>query len=89
MDQLANMEGSGLIPLLVDSKYEDLQRMYNLFKRVEGGLDLLRKMMGAHITSQGLALVQDPEKVRPHCRLLPATGPPVTGWDCLSALPTL
>lgn len=63
MDQLANMEGSGLIPLLVDSKYEDLGRMYALFRRVEGGLDLLRKMMGAHITSQGMALVQDPEKV--------------------------
>lgn len=62
MEQLATMEGSGLIPLLVDSKYEDLGRMYSLFRRVEGGLDLLRKMMGAHITSQGMALVQDPEK---------------------------
>lgn len=64
MEQLANMEGSGLIPLLTDSKYEDLSRMYNLFKRVDGGLDLLRKMMGDHITAQGLALVTDPEKVR-------------------------
>jgi hypothetical protein len=54
MEQLANMEGSGLIPLLTDSKYEDLSRMYNLFKRVDGGLDLLRKMMGDHITAQAL-----------------------------------
>jgi hypothetical protein len=63
MEQLANMEGSGLIPLLVDSKYEDLSRMYCLFKRVEGGLELLKKMMNAHITSEGMALVNDPEKV--------------------------
>jgi cullin 3 len=85
MEQLANMEGSGLIPLLVDSKYEDLQRMYNLFKRVEGGLDLLRKMMGAHITSQGLALVQDPEKVS-HCTLTAAAWHHWPAWDRLGLL---
>lgn len=63
MERLANMEGSGLIPLLADGKYEDLGRMYALFKRVDEGLDLLRKMMGAHIAAQGTALVMDPEKV--------------------------
>jgi cullin 3 len=65
MEQLANMEGSGLIPLLVDSKYDDLSRMYCLFKRVEGGLELLKDMMGAHIKAEGMALVNDPEKVGP------------------------
>lgn len=69
MERLANMEGSGLIPLLTDNAYDDLARMYNLFKRVDKGLDLLRKMMGAHITVQGIALVNDPEKVCRVCRV--------------------
>jgi len=63
MERLANMEGSGLIPLLTDNAYDDLGRMYTLFKRVDKGLDLLRKMMGSHITSQGMSLIIDTEKV--------------------------
>lgn len=63
MERLANMEGSGLIPLLTDNAYDDLGRMHTLFKRVDKGLDLLRKMMGSHITSQGMSLIIDTEKV--------------------------
>lgn len=82
MEQLANMEGSGLIPLLADSKYEDLSRMYSLFRRVEGGLDLLRKMMGDHITAQGLALVTDPEKVCVYPPLCVCVGGGNTAHGC-------
>jgi hypothetical protein len=32
MKALVEMEGSGLVPLLMDDKYEDLGRMYSLFK---------------------------------------------------------
>lgn len=64
MERLANMEGSGLIPLLTDNAYDDLGRMYTLFKRVDKGLDLLRKMMGSHITSQGMSLIIDTEKTK-------------------------
>jgi cullin 3 len=32
MKALVEMEGSGLVPLLMDDKYEDLARMYSLFK---------------------------------------------------------
>ncbi len=44
MRTLVEMENSGLVPLLRDDKYEDLSRMYALFKRVDGGLELLRKV---------------------------------------------
>lgn len=32
MKALVDMEGSGLVPLLQDDKYEDLGRLYSLFK---------------------------------------------------------
>lgn len=63
MKALVEMEGSGLVPLLTDSAYEDLGRMYSLFKRVDGGLALLRSVLGSHIKDQGRVLVNDPEKV--------------------------
>jgi hypothetical protein len=63
MKALVEMEGSGLVPLLTDSSYEDLGRMYSLFKRVDGGLALLRSVLGSHIKDQGRVLVNDPEKV--------------------------
>jgi len=62
MKSLAEMEHSGLVALVRDDKYEDLHRMYTLFKRVDGGLNLVRTMLGEHIKSQGKALVLDPEK---------------------------
>ncbi len=42
MRALADMENSGVVPMLQQDKYADLARMYGLFRRVEGGLDLLR-----------------------------------------------
>eukprot|EP00879_Flechtneria_rotunda_P001881 GHRR01002052.1.p1 GENE.GHRR01002052.1~~GHRR01002052.1.p1 ORF type:complete len:737 (+),score=264.98 GHRR01002052.1:271-2481(+) len=64
MKALVEMEGSGLILLLVDDAYDDLARMYTLFKRVDGGLPLLRLVMGAHIKEEGRQLVNDPEKTK-------------------------
>eukprot|EP00882_Tetradesmus_deserticola_P002834 GHRQ01003012.1.p1 GENE.GHRQ01003012.1~~GHRQ01003012.1.p1 ORF type:complete len:735 (+),score=416.28 GHRQ01003012.1:173-2206(+) len=64
MKALVEMEGSGLVPLLMDDKYEDLGRMYSLFKRVDDGLALLRSVMGSHIKEEGRALVNDPEKTK-------------------------
>ena len=34
MRALVEMEGSGLVPLLEGDKYEDLARMYSLFRHV-------------------------------------------------------
>ena len=58
MNALVEMENSGLVPLLVGDQYEDLGRMYSLFRRVDGGLDLLRSVMGAHLKKEGSQLVQ-------------------------------
>lgn len=46
MRALADMENSGMVPMMDQDKYEDLSRMYTLFKRVEGGLDLMRQVRG-------------------------------------------
>lgn len=47
MRALADMENSGVVPMLQQDKYADLGRMYALFRRVEGGLDLLRAVSEA------------------------------------------
>lgn len=62
MRALVEMENSGMVPMMVQDKYEDLFRMYTLFKRVEDGLDLLRGVLGAHVQETGKALVLDPER---------------------------
>lgn len=62
MKALVEMEYSGFICLLQDDKYDDLARMYTLFKRVDGGLALLRQMLSDHVKESGQQLVQDPEK---------------------------
>ncbi|MEW5303513.1 MAG: hypothetical protein WDW36_006197 [Sanguina aurantia] len=64
MQALIHKENSGLIALLRDDKSEDLSRMYNLFKRVEGGLTLIRTIMSEHVKTAGKALVQDPERTK-------------------------
>lgn len=64
MRALAEMESSGLVPLLQGDNYEDLGRMYSLFRRVEGALDLVRNMMGDHLRENGRALINDPERTK-------------------------
>ncbi|XP_042498068.1 cullin-3A-like [Macadamia integrifolia] len=64
MQRLVHMENSGLVNMLVDDKYEDLGRMYNLFRRVPDGLSTIRDVMTAHIRETGKQLVADPERLR-------------------------
>ncbi|XP_043704567.1 cullin-3A-like [Telopea speciosissima] len=64
MQRLVHMENSGLVNMLVDDKYEDLGRMYNLFRRVPDGLSTIRDVMTAHIRETGKQLVTDPERLR-------------------------
>ncbi|CAI5951659.1 unnamed protein product [Closterium sp. NIES-65] len=40
---LVDMENSGLVPMLVNDKYEDIARMYRLLKRVPAGLQTMRE----------------------------------------------
>mmetsp|Transcript_20563 Transcript_20563/g.61882 ORF Transcript_20563/g.61882 Transcript_20563/m.61882 type:complete len:739 (+) Transcript_20563:362-2578(+) len=64
MRTLMELEGSGFVAMVDAGHIEDLARMYALFRRVPGGLDLLRHTMGDHIRSTGRALVQDPERLK-------------------------
>lgn len=58
------MDNSGLVVLLEQAQYEDLARMYSLFKRLDDGLNMIRKIMGEHLKTAGSALVQDPESTK-------------------------
>ncbi|TMW93419.1 hypothetical protein EJD97_011726 [Solanum chilense] len=64
MPRLVHMENSGLVNMLLDDKYEDLRRMYNLFRRVTNGLATIRDVMTSHIREIGKQLVTDPEKLK-------------------------
>ena len=64
MRALVEMDNSGLVVLLEQDQYDDLARMYSLFKRLDNGLDIIRKIMGEHLKTAGSALVQDPESTK-------------------------
>ena len=64
MRALVEMDNSGLVVLLEQDQYDDLARMYSLFKRLDDGLNLIRKIMGEHLKTAGSALVQDPESIK-------------------------
>lgn len=64
MRALVEMDNSGLVVLLEQAQYEDLGRMYSLFKRLDEGLNMIRKIMGEHLKTAGSALVQDPESTK-------------------------
>ncbi|XP_019157137.1 PREDICTED: cullin-3A-like [Ipomoea nil] len=64
MHRLVHMENSGLVNMILDDKYDDLGRMYNLFRRVSNGLSLIRDVMTSHIREVGKQLVTDPEKLK-------------------------
>ncbi|KAI3713173.1 hypothetical protein L1987_71746 [Smallanthus sonchifolius] len=64
MNRLVHMENSGLVNMLMDDKYEDLGRMYNLFRRVPNGLSLIRDVMTSHIRETGKQLVTDPDRLK-------------------------
>ncbi|OAY79241.1 cullin-3B-like [Ananas comosus] len=64
MQRLVHMENSGLVNMLLDDKYEDLSRMYNLFRRVPDGLSTIRDVMTSHLRETGKQLVTDPERLK-------------------------
>ncbi|XP_073105138.1 cullin-3A [Elaeis guineensis] len=64
MQRLVHMENSGLVNMLVDDKYEDLSRMYNLFRRVPEGFSTIRDVMTSHLRETGKQLVIDPDRLR-------------------------
>lgn len=64
MQRLVHMDNSGLVNMLVDDKYDDLSRMYSLFRRVPEGLSTIREVMTSHLRETGKQLVTDPDKLR-------------------------
>ncbi|XP_039113870.1 cullin-3B-like [Dioscorea cayenensis subsp. rotundata] len=64
MQRLVHMENSGLVNMLMDDKYDDLSRMYNLFHRVPEGLSTIREVMTAHLRETGRQLVTDVDKLK-------------------------
>ncbi|GKV08719.1 hypothetical protein SLEP1_g20313 [Rubroshorea leprosula] len=64
MQRLVHMENSGLVNMIVGDKYEDLGRMYSLFRRVASGLVLIRDVMTSYIRETGKQLVTDLERLK-------------------------
>ncbi len=64
MKLLVEMDNSGLVSMLIDDKYDDLGRMYNLFRRVSTGLQTIREVMTGHLRDTGRQLVLDPERLK-------------------------
>ncbi|XP_010512017.1 PREDICTED: cullin-3B isoform X2 [Camelina sativa] len=62
VQRLVHMENSGLVNMLLNDKYEDMGRMYSLFRRVSNGLVTVRDVMTLHLREMGKQLVTDPEK---------------------------
>jgi len=62
--RLIHMENSGLVNMLCGDKYEDLGRMYNLFRRVPDGLSKIREVMTSHIRESVLKLATDPKRLK-------------------------
>ncbi|KAJ3695615.1 hypothetical protein LUZ60_000992 [Juncus effusus] len=61
MQRLLHMENSGLVKMLIHDKYEDLKRMYDLFRKVPEGLSAIRVLLTSHLRETGQQLVNDPE----------------------------
>ncbi|KAJ0988325.1 hypothetical protein J5N97_006681 [Dioscorea zingiberensis] len=64
MQRLVHMENSGLVNMLLDDKYEDLSRMYSLFRRVPEGLSMIKEVMTVHLRETGRQLVSDPDRLK-------------------------
>ncbi|KAK2419899.1 cullin-3A [Trifolium repens] len=64
MHTLVDMENSGLVSMFVDDKYEDLERIYNLFRRVPSGLTIVKDVMTSFIRDTGKQLIMDPERLK-------------------------
>lgn len=57
MQTLVEMENTGEVALLEGDQFRDLARMYTLFYKVNGGLDLIKTTMAEHVKQCGIQLV--------------------------------
>ena len=80
MRPLAEMETSGIVAMLEDSKVADLARAYKLYRRVtapESGLAVIREMMAAHVKVRPMPPARPPARpppLTPRSALRPRAG---------------
>jgi len=63
MKTIVEMENSGVVYMLKNSKYEDLGCMFRLFQRVKNGLKSMCDAMSGYLREQGKAIVKEDEEV--------------------------
>jgi cullin 3 len=63
METVVAMENSGVVHMLQTQKYEDLECMYRLLKRVDSGVKVIVRTMNVHLKERGRALVMGEEGV--------------------------
>ncbi|KRZ66892.1 Cullin-3 [Trichinella papuae] len=56
---IVDMENSGVVHMLTQDRYEDLNAMYVLLKRVPNGLTVMSSAMSNYLRQQGTALVHE------------------------------
>jgi len=62
MKTIVEMENSGVVHMLKNSKYEDLGCMFRLFQRVKDGLKAMCDAMSVYLREQGRAIVSEEEE---------------------------
>ncbi|XP_074598196.1 cullin 3 isoform X2 [Brevipalpus obovatus] len=61
MKTIVEMENSGVVHMLKNQKIEDLACMYNLLRRVTGGLQAILSCVSSYLIEQGKQLVMEDE----------------------------
>ncbi|PKU70591.1 cullin-3A-like [Dendrobium catenatum] len=64
MQRLVHMESSGLLNMIMGDRYDDMSRMYGLFRLVPEGISTISDVLNAHLQQIGKQIVTDPEKLR-------------------------
>ncbi|CDW52179.1 cullin 3 [Trichuris trichiura] len=59
MNAVVEMESSGLVSMLKDNRFDDLNCMYRLLLRVEEGLNVLTTTLSGYLRAQGRSRVQE------------------------------
>lgn len=62
MKTIVEMENSGVVHMLKNSKYDDLGCMFRLFQRVKEGLKSMCEAMSVYLREQGKAIVAEDEE---------------------------
>ena len=62
MHTVVAMDNSGAVHMIQTQKYEDLECMYRLYKRVDGGLKVVVQCISTHLRERGRVLVSGEEE---------------------------